>query len=162
MLSFYSHLNCRFHWTAACKPSPLKRVSCRTFLQTVYKPSTNRPTNRARRLGNSHKPYKPYTRGGCFPTPQIVTVCTVCGNSRGQVHGLWNGLWTVRTVCGMTGKCVHCRRARRSCGVQRTAASFFLLAPPYGGHVLPQSRARPLGGGNCECSCEPHLKVQPF
>ena len=32
-------------------------------------------------------------------------------------------------------------------GVQLSAASFFLLVPPpYGGHVLPQSRALPLGG----------------
>ena len=84
----YSHLNYRFHRTAACKPSPLNRLSCRTFLQTVYKPSTNRPTNRARRLGNPYKPYKPYTRGAYFPTPQIVTVCTVCRNSLGTVHGL--------------------------------------------------------------------------
>ena len=77
-----------FSSLAACKPSPLNRLSCRTFLQTVYKPSTNRPTNRARRLGNPYKPYKPYTRGAYFPTPQIVTVCTVCRNSLGTVHGL--------------------------------------------------------------------------
>ena len=54
---------------------------------------TNRHTNRARRLGNSYKPYKPYTKGAYFPTPQIVTVCTVCTNSLSAVHGLYDGLY---------------------------------------------------------------------
>ena len=66
---------------------------------------TNRHTNRARRLGNSYKPYKPYTKGAYFPTPQIVTVCTVCMNSLSAVHGLYDGLYTVCTVCMMVGMC---------------------------------------------------------
>ena len=52
----------------------------------------NGHTNRARRLGSSCKPYKPYTKGAYFPTPQIVTVCTVCTNSLSAVPGLYNGL----------------------------------------------------------------------
>ena len=66
---------------------------------------TNRHTNRALRLGNSYKPHKPYTKGAYFPTPQIVTVCTVCMNSLSAVHGLYDGLYTVCTVCMMVGMC---------------------------------------------------------
>ena len=66
-------------------------------LQPSYKPyrHTNRHTNRARRRGNSYKPHKPYTKGAYFPTPQIVTVCTVCTNSLSAVHGLYDGLYDV-------------------------------------------------------------------
>ena len=48
----------RRSFAEACIPSPLIPTSCRAFPQTVYKPATNRPTNRARHLRNSYKPYK--------------------------------------------------------------------------------------------------------
>ena len=60
-----------------------------------YKPSTNRPTNRARRLGNSYKPYKPLRFGVLESKPPWCTVCTVCMDSLGAVHGLYDGLYMV-------------------------------------------------------------------
>ena len=54
---------------------------------------TNRHTNRARRLGNSYKPYKPLRFGVLESKPPWCTVCTVCTNSLGAVHGLYDGLY---------------------------------------------------------------------
>ena len=58
-----------------------------------YKPSTNRSTNRARCPGNSYKPYKPLRFGVLESKPPWCTVCTVCRDSLGAVHGLYDGLY---------------------------------------------------------------------
>ena len=111
---------------------------------------TKRHTNRARRLGNSYEPYKPLRFGVLESKPPWCTVCTVCTNSLGAVHGLYDGLYD-GTVCRMAATYLHCRRGRRSCGVCNSQPPRF-FGSPCGGHVFPRSRARPLGGGNCERS----------
>ena len=54
---------------------------------------TNRHTNCARRSGNSYKPYKPLRFGVLESKPPWCTVCTVCTNSLGAMHGLYDGLY---------------------------------------------------------------------
>ena len=54
---------------------------------------TNRHTNRAQRLGNSYKPYIPLRIGVLESKPPWCTVCAICTNSFGAVHGLYDGLY---------------------------------------------------------------------
>ena len=77
---------------------------------------TSFPGGNANTFQPSYKPYKPSYKpsykpctaprefvqtaqtvhqGAYFPTPQFVTVCTVCTNSLSAVHGLYDGLYDV-------------------------------------------------------------------
>ena len=121
---------------------------------------TNRHTNRALRLGNSYKPYIPLRIGVLESKPPWCTVCAVCTNSFGAVHGLYDGLYD-GTVCRMAAAYLHCRRGGRSCGVCNSLPPRFFGSLLRAACVPPIEGSSRLGGATAKAVEGPTSKPSP-